>query len=147
MPKATARPANKLAAARAAKKKAAAAKAKAKDKQPAPEVTEIPEWQGEEVFELEVPSLATVEVETKTGKIVERPVKLARKDFPKNREGKLAFADYQIAMWVNRKADWEKRTDPNAKKVRQVERLRAQLEKLEAQLAKENGDADDSAEE
>ena len=66
-----------------------------------------------------------------------RLLKLKGKDFPKSKEGKLAFCDYQIARWDDKKKDVEAKYDPKKKKLRKLEKLQAQLAKLEAEIASE----------
>jgi hypothetical protein len=64
-------------------------------------------------------------------------LKLKGSQFPKTKEGKQLFCDYQIARWQDRKVRLEKAMDPAAKKVAKMERLRKQLAILEEEAKKE----------
>lgn len=72
-----------------------------------------------------------------------RILRLKPKDFPSTDEGKVAYFDYQIARWQDRKDKFARRNDPNAKLARQIEskekaltKQLAGLDELKAQLAK-----------
>jgi len=73
------------------------------------------------------------EIRDKEGNLL----KLKPKDFPKSREGKVAYCDYQIARWGEKKVKAERAADPKARKKAKVEKLKAMLEKLEKELSAE----------
>lgn len=68
--------------------------------------------------------------EVKNGKLT----KLAREDFPKSPAGKVAWFDYMIAKWTNRKERYMLRNDPKAKAKRELDDLEAKKKKLLEQL-------------
>lgn len=55
-------------------------------------------------------------------------VKHTKKDFPKTRAGKLAFCDYMVAVYQQRKVEIAAKSDPK-------KRLKARLEKAQAKVA------------
>jgi hypothetical protein len=61
-------------------------------------------------------------------------LKLRRKDFPKSKEGRMAFCDYQIARWADRKIRVGKQSDPNAKALKKFESYKKKMVELEAFL-------------
>jgi len=63
--------------------------------------------------------------------------KLRGKDFPKNKDGKLAYCDYWIEYWNDRKKVIVEGEDPKTKKEKRLARLRDELAKLEKELAGE----------
>jgi len=63
--------------------------------------------------------------------------KLKGKDFPKTKEGRIAWCDYQIARWQEKKLAVEKRDDPAAKKLAKLEKLKKQLSDLEKEIEEE----------
>ena len=62
--------------------------------------------------------------------------KLRRTDFPKTKDGKIAFCDYQIARWEIKKVASAKTLDPMAKAKRRREKLLKRLAALDAEMAK-----------
>lgn len=63
--------------------------------------------------------------------------KLRGRDFPKTKEGKTAFCDYQIAKWTRKRDRVAISADPKAKKLKKIEKLKSLLAKLEEDMAKE----------
>jgi len=55
--------------------------------------------------------------------------------FPRTKDGRLAYCDYNIARWEARKVNVLKASDPLAKKRAKVEKIKATLLVLEAELA------------
>lgn len=78
-----------------------------------PEVTEIPEIRDDEGYLL----------------------KLTRDEFPKSREGRIAYIDYQIAKLQDKREFLVAQDDPKMKAQKKMERLQRQLAQLEAELA------------
>lgn len=78
-----------------------------------PEITEIPAWKDDDGFLL----------------------KLTRDEFPKSRDGRIAYIDYQIAKLVDKKEFLLAQDDPKMKAQKKMERLQRQLAHLEAELA------------
>lgn len=66
--------------------------------------------------------------------------KLRPTDFPKTREGRVGWCDYQIEKWTDKKAQVEKQADPKARKLAKLEKLKAKLAELEAELEEEASD-------
>lgn len=64
-------------------------------------------------------------------------LKLKGNDFPKTKDGKLAYCDYQIEKINVKKVDIESNYHPEKKKMKKIERLKAQLLKLEEELKTE----------
>lgn len=69
---------------------------------------------------------------------------LKSKDFPRSKEGRIAFCEYRRQLYLAAAQEWEKRKeefvradDPVFQKQRKVEKLKAQLLKLEQELAAE----------
>ena len=60
--------------------------------------------------------------------------KLRRRDFPRNQEGRLAFCDYQVERWQDRKERLSKAADPNAKALKKLESMRKKMTELAEQL-------------
>jgi len=63
--------------------------------------------------------------------------KLKSKMFPKTKEGKMAYCDYQIKRWEVKKVAVEKGTDPLEKKKRRIEKLKKTLAILDEEVAAE----------
>lgn len=93
-----------------------APKAAKKPRKPAgPVVTVIPEFRG------------------KDGALL----KLKGRMFPKTKDGKIAFCDYQIARWQSKKDSIAAKSDPATKAIRKIAALKAKLALLEEEAAKE----------
>ena len=60
--------------------------------------------------------------------------KLKASDFPKTKEGKLAYCDYNLERWKDKRKAVEKGLDPKAKKMKRREKLLAQLAALDEEL-------------
>lgn len=59
------------------------------------------------------------------------------KDFPKTRDGRVAFCDYQIARWQAKKERVSISADPQARKLKKILRLKEMLAKLEQEVTSE----------
>jgi len=64
-------------------------------------------------------------------------LKLKSRDFPRTKEGKMAYCDYQIERWKSRKQRVTVQADPRQRKLRKIEKLREMIEKLEAEVSAE----------
>ena len=62
-------------------------------------------------------------------------LRMKRSDFPKGRNGALAYAEYKIAVAVDYRERITRRSDPLAKTRNRVAKMRAKLAALEAELA------------
>jgi hypothetical protein len=62
-------------------------------------------------------------------------LKLRPSDFPRSKEGRMAFCDYQIAKWTDKKDKYSKGDDPRAQKLAKLEKLKQKLDELEKELA------------
>ena len=70
-------------------------------------------------------------------------LKLTRAQFPKSKNGLLAFCDYQLEKWGERRLSVMRRDDPKTKMLRRREKLLAKLAELEAEIDEES-DGDDN---
>jgi len=61
-------------------------------------------------------------------------VKLSAKNFPKTKEGRMAFCDYQVLRWTAKKDRISKAGDPKQKKLAKIEKMKAMIAKLEKEL-------------
>ena len=61
--------------------------------------------------------------------------KLRMKMFPRTKEGRMAYADLQIARWEEKKVAYAAGTDSKARKLKRVDRLKKKLAALEAELS------------
>jgi len=61
--------------------------------------------------------------------------KLKRTDFPMGKEGNVAWCQYQIERWTEKKEKAEKSGDPKQKKLDKLARLEKAMEDLKAELA------------
>ena len=61
--------------------------------------------------------------------------KLRITDFPNTREGRVAWAEFQIAKWTEQRDRYKKFFGDAGKKAARLERLREQLAQLEKELA------------
>jgi len=61
-------------------------------------------------------------------------IKLGRKDFPYSIAGNLAYCDFRIAYWQQKKQEILKKHDPQTKIQKKKERLEAQLAEINAKL-------------
>lgn len=57
-------------------------------------------------------------------------------DFPKTPEGRLAFCDWKIECWKDRKASLTEKADPIAVLKRQRDKLEQKMKKLQEELEK-----------
>jgi hypothetical protein len=62
---------------------------------------------------------------------------LKRNQFPKSAAGKMAYCDYQLARWTEKKDAIGKQVDPLKRKKAKKERLQKLLKQLEEELALE----------
>lgn len=63
-------------------------------------------------------------------------IPLKRSEFPKTREGRMAFCDYNVEKWMRMRVQAEKGPDSNKKKDR-LEKKLAAMQKREAELMAE----------
>jgi len=63
--------------------------------------------------------------------------KLKSSDFPKTKEGKMAYCDYNIEKWTVKKTAVEKGADPKTKKLKRREKLLSALKELDESIAKD----------
>lgn len=99
------------------------------------EVAEAPPAQGTTVAKpavTEVPAFTDASGALKT---------LKSGEFPRTREGRVAFCDYRIACfdrakqaWIDRKEEIARADDPEFQRQRKIDRLKEQLAKLEAEV-------------
>ena len=68
-----------------------------------------------------------------------KPVKLARKDFPKGKDGGLAYWDYKIAICEWHKAELARKADPTKRKQARVQKIQGQMTALIQEIAAESG--------
>jgi hypothetical protein len=59
------------------------------------------------------------------------------RDFPKSRDGRIAFCDYQIARWQAKKERVAIAADPKARKMKKIAQLKEMLAKLEEEVSSE----------
>jgi len=63
--------------------------------------------------------------------------KLKRTDFPNGKEGNVAWCDYQIERWTEKKEKAIKAGDPRQKKLDKLQKLEEQMEQLKKELSED----------
>ena len=68
-------------------------------------------------------------------------LKLKSKDFPRTKEGKMAYCDYQIERWKAKRERVRIQADPRQRKLKKIEKLKGMLARLEKEMAEEDAAA------
>lgn len=106
------------------------------------EVTLIPAFKDPKTGKVLLAKEVVVDEETGKERTRIRPLRLKPKQFPKTRDGRKAYCEYQVLMWT-----WKGENvsltgaDPVAKKERALERLLKKAEAMRAELAADKAGA------